>query len=261
MAANYSSCARLSVVACYTSGQIMPSGPIRARLTSMAKVSRDVTDLRFALQDPSTLRFAPGQFVTLQVGKDDKGQPIRRSYSLASFASQGHELRMLVKLLPDGAAGTFFSGLNSDDTLDMTGPHGFFVLDAAHEGDVVFAVTGTGLAPMLPMLAELAQRPEAGKRYLYWGLRNEDDLFLQEEVSQLCQAAATELKVFLSAPSEAWTGSRGRITTPVLEQLPSLNAPTFYMVGNGAMIRELKQQLIDRGINRKKQIRTEAFFD
>lgn len=261
MAANYSSCARLSVVACYTSGQIMPSGPIRARLSSMAKVSRDVTDLRFALQNPATLQFAPGQFVTLQVGKDDKEQPIRRSYSLASFASQGHELRMLVKLLPDGAAGSFFSGLNSYDTLDMTGPHGFFVLDPNHEGDVVFAVTGTGLAPVLPMLWELAQRPETGNRYLYWGLRSEDDLFLQEELSQLCQAAGTHLRIFLSAPSKSWTGSQGRITAPVLEQLPSLNAPTFYMVGNGAMIRELKQQLIDRGINRKKQIRTEAFFD
>lgn len=261
MAANYSSCARLSVVACYTPGQIMPSGPIRARLSSMTKVSRDVTDLRFALLEPSTLQFAPGQFVTLQVGKDDQGQPIRRSYSLASFASQGHELRMLVKLLPDGAAGTFFSGLQSDDALDMTGPHGFFALDAVHEGDVVFAVTGTGLAPILPMLAVLAQRSETGKRYLYWGLRCEDDLFLQDELVQLCQAAGTELKIFLSAPSEGWAGLRGRITTPVLDQLPSLSAPTFYMVGNGAMIRELKQQLIERGINRKKQIRTEAFFD
>ena len=40
-----------------------------------------------------------------------------------------------------------------------------------------------------------------------------------------------------------------------------LRAPTFYLVGNGAMITELKRELIARGVNRKLQIRTEAFFD
>lgn len=239
----------------------MSSGPIRARLSSMVKVSRDVTDLRFALETPAVLDFKPGQFVTLAVGQDDKGQPIRRSYSLAGLASLGHELRMLVKLLPDGAAGEFFSGLAADTLVDMTGPHGFFLLDAAHEGDVVLAATGTGLAPLLPMLHELAQRQEAGRRYVYWGLRNEDDLFLYDELLALCEAAHADLHVFLSQGSDAWSGLRGRITAPILELLPKLQAPTFYMVGNGAMIRELKQKLIDQGINRKKQIRTEAFFD
>lgn len=261
MGANYSRRPRLSVIACYTPGQIMSSGPIRARLSSMVKVSRDVTDLRFALLEPAFLQFAPGQFVTLQVGVDGSGQPVRRSYSLASLTSEGHELRMLVKLLPDGAAGEFFTSLGHDAVLNMTGPHGFFVLDAAHEGDVVFAVTGTGVAPIFPMLHALAQRFEPGQRYLYWGLRSEADLFLHDELAALCRDGRTDLRIYLSWPTDAWAGHRGRITAPILDHAASLNAPTFYMVGNGTMIRELKQALVDRGINRKKQIRTEAFFD
>jgi hypothetical protein len=47
----------------------------------------------------------------------------------------------------------------------------------------------------------------------------------------------------------------------VLDHLPGLEAPTFYLVGNGAMITELKRELISRGVNRKTHIRTEAFFD
>ena len=46
-----------------------------------------------------------------------------------------------------------------------------------------------------------------------------------------------------------------------LAALPSLLSPTFYLVGNGAMISELKRELLGHGVNRKKQIRTEAFFD
>ena len=62
------------------------------------------------------------------------------------------------------------------DRRRMTGPHGFFVLDAAHAGDVVFGATGTGIAAVMPMLGELGRRPRAAapeaRRYIvYWGVR------------------------------------------------------------------------------------------
>lgn len=237
------------------------SGPLRARLVSSTPVSHDVTDLRFALETPAALSFLPGQFVTFSIGQDAQGQPIRRSYSLASSARKGHELRLLIKLLPDGAAQDFFTRLGPGQPVDMTGPHGFFVLDDHHEGDVVFAATGTGLAPILPMLDALAHRTEGTKRHLYWGLRSPDDIFLKEELQALCDAAHTELQIFLSQPDASWNGPRGRIIGPVMAHLPHLTNPTFYLVGNGAMIKELKQRLVEAGVNRKKHIRTEAFFD
>lgn len=239
----------------------MSSGPLNAHLTSVSLVSGDVSDLRFAMVSPPRLAFEPGQFVTLAVGTDTAGQPIRRSYSLANLTRRGDELRLLIKLLPDGAASDFFGRLAPGAEVHLTGPHGFFTLDAAHAGDVVFAVTGTGLAPVLPMLDELAERPATGRRLLFWGLRSEADIFIREELEALCARAGTELRLHLSQPGPAWQGGHGRIVQPVLQALPTLEAPTFYMVGNGAMIRELKQSLIDLGVNRKKQIRTEAFFD
>ncbi len=42
--------------------------------------------------------------------------------------------------------------------------------------------------------------------------------------------------------------------------MPSFEKPVFYLVGNGAMIKELKAALQERGIDRKRQIRNEAFF-
>jgi ferredoxin-NADP reductase len=111
------------------------------------------------------------------------------------------------------------------------------------------------------MLGELERRRENGKRLVYWGLRHESDVFLRDEVLAACAAAGAELHTYLSRPSPAWGGLRGRITGPVLEAFPRMHAPTFYIVGNGAMIDELKKGLVARGVERKKQIRTEAFFD
>jgi CDP-4-dehydro-6-deoxyglucose reductase len=224
-------------------------------------VATDVADLVFEVVNPPKLEFQAGQFVTLTVGKDPSGQTLRRSYSIASMSHEGNVLRFLIRVIPGGVASDFFIHLPVGSDVEMTGPHGFFVLAAHHPGDVVFAATGTGLAPVLPMLGELIKREEPGRRLVYWGLREESDLFVPAEIEQLCTAAGAKLFTYLSRPSAEWSGLRGRITPAVLEEVPALSAPTFYLVGNGAMISEVKTGLVAAGIDRRKQIRTEAFFD
>ena len=236
------------------------SEPLVTTLVQRTPIADGVIDFHFALGSPPTLGFRAGQFVTLSVGKDAAGRDLRRSYSLAS-TSPASSLRLLLRLVPGGMGSHFFEQLALGDQVAMTGPHGFFVLDDQHAGDVVIAATGTGIAPVLPMMAELAARTESGRRHVYWGLRHQSDLFIPDEVAAACATASAHLSIHLSRPEPTWTGAKGRIIAPVLAALPALVTPTFYLVGNGAMIDELKRELVARGINRKKQIRTEAFFD
>jgi ferredoxin-NADP reductase len=237
------------------------SGPITTRLRSRSAVAADVYDLYFDVLEPARVVFKAGQFVTLPVGTDAQGQSLRRSYSIASRSDHGEELRFIIRAIPAGVATDLFLRMAPGTEVPMTGPHGFFVLSNQHPGDVVFGATGTGVAPVLPMLEELRARAEPGRRLLYWGLRQESDLFLVSEVEASCRATATDLAIHLSRPTGAWKGLRGRITDPILAALPGLAAPTFYLVGNGQMISELKGKLVAAGVDRKKQIRTEAFFD
>ena len=237
------------------------SHAISVRLVQREPVADGVVDVRCQLVDPARIPFRAGQFMTLAVGKDEAGRDVRRSYSIASRTEDADVLRFIVRLLPTGLASDFWRDLPLGAQVEMTGPHGFFTLDPQHSGDVVFVATGTGLAPVLPMLAELSQRREAGRREVYWGLRREADLFVPDEVAAACADAGASLHTYLSRPEDTWSGAQGRITGPVLDALPSFSSPTFYIVGNGAMIAELKRALIARGIDRKKHIRTEAFFD
>jgi CDP-4-dehydro-6-deoxyglucose reductase len=236
-------------------------GPITTRLRARTAVAADVYDLVFDLIEPAEMSFKAGQFVTLAVGTDPAGQSIRRSYSIASPSTERRSLRFLIRAIPGGVATEYFLRMPLGTEVPMTGPHGFFVLSPQHPGDVVFGATGTGVAPVMAMLGELAERAEPGRRLLYWGLRQESDLFCAGEVEGLCRATDTALHTHLSRPSDAWIGPRGRITPAVMEALPALQAPTFYLVGNGQMISQLKTQLVAAGVDRKKQIRTEAFFD
>jgi len=222
-------------------------------------------DLVFTMRSPRWLPFQAGQFVSLAIAGDEgggSGAPAkRRSYSIASPSGTGDRLRFIVRAIPQGAATDFLLNLPVGGEVHMTGPHGFFVLDPQHPGDVVFGATGTGLAAVLPMLDELARRPAEGRRILFWGARHETDLFTRGEVEELCRQASVDLRVLLTAPPPEWTGGRGRITSAILDLLPELKSPTFYLVGNGAMITDVKRELIARGVDRKRQIRTEAFFD
>ncbi|HEX2657277.1 MAG TPA: FAD-binding oxidoreductase [Polyangia bacterium] len=236
------------------------SGPLTATLSSRTSLGAGVVDLVFTMREPAHLHFLPGQFVSIQIG-EVAGVAKKRSYSIASPSDAGDRLRFVIRTIPDGAATDFLLTLSVGAEVRMTGPHGFFVLDADHPGDIVFGATGTGLAAVMPMLGEMARRPKLGRRQLYWGARHREDLFAREEIAELCRRADTELHEVLSAPPADWSGGRGRITQALVDLLPSLNQPTFYLVGNGAMIGDVKRELMARGVDRKRQIRTEAFFD
>jgi NAD(P)H-flavin reductase len=170
-------------------------------------------------------------------------------------------LSIVLRLVPGGAGSQYFARLADGDRIRFTGPMGFFVNELQHGGDAVYVATGTGIAPILPMMQETLERPEPGRVLLYWGLRNEEDLFWQDEIAALGRYGRFSSYIYLSQPRTGWTRLRGRVTGPVLEAVPTLRAPTFYLCGNGKMIEELKAALISRGVDRKRQIRTEAFFD
>lgn len=244
----------------------MPA-PLTAELISCEPVAAGIAQLSFAMRDPGRLDFKAGQFVSIAIPSSQPGVESvpRRSYSIASQSDAGHLLRFIIRVIPEGKASQFLMTMPIGTVVNMTGPHGFFVLDERHAGDVVFGATGTGFAAVMPMLGELARRRAAGhespRSVVLWGARQESDLFARDEIASLVAASGAELRIFLTAAAPDWSGDRGRITSAMLDRLPELNAPTFYLVGNGTMITEVKRELIARGVNRRAQIRTEAFFD
>jgi ferredoxin-NADP reductase len=216
--------------------------------------------VEYVLRTDEPLQFRPGQFVSVRVGMDSDDNPILRSYSIAS-PPDGAEIALILKLIKGGPGSEYFSQLKPGDRVRFTGPMGFFCLDLAHAGDVVFGVTGVGITPVLPMIAELASRPERGRIVLYWGNRHAEDLFWLDDFKALQEKCARlSIELFLTGAAPTWSGRRGRINQPVLDDLPRFDKPVFYLVGNGAMIKELKAALQERGVDRKRQIRNEAFF-
>jgi ferredoxin-NADP reductase len=239
-----------------------------ARVRAVRSLTRDVLEVDFAMVSPERFTFRAGQYVSLGCGNDASGAPVRRAYSIASSTKRTDGFTLVVKVNPvealgaaEGPGSLFFRSLTPGHEVSFTGPMGFFVLDEQHPGDIVFAATGTGLSPVLPMVEELIARDEPHRIMLYWGLRHNSDLFYLDELRAFEQRSARfELAVSLSQPNGPWDGLQGRIDGHVLTKLPALTRPVVYMVGNGAMIQQLRAALETLGVDRKRQIRTEAYF-
>jgi len=227
------------------------------------RIAPGVFDMLFTVKSPPQLSFRAGQFVTMRVPSGTAEGFLRRSYSIASPAHATDQIRFIVREVPGGRASEYLLSIQPGDEIPMAGPYGIFLLDRSHPGDIVFGATGTGMAAVMPMLEELALHPShtPSRRLVHWGLRNEEDIFARDEIEELCRRAGATLSLHLSAAGQDWKGHRGRINHDLLKAVPELNDPVFYLVGNGAMIAELKAALIERGVDRKRQIRTESFFD
>ena len=230
-----------------------------ARTAAIQEVAPDVLVVDALPIVPPELRWRPGQFLSLRTGDRRTGDAnARRSYSIASLPNGAVEL--LVKLIPDGVGSEFFRALREGDEIHFTGPMGFFVNDLAHAGDAVFCATGTGIAAALPMIRETLARPnERGRVVLYWGMRNQSELYWVDRVDALAAGSPRfHYDICLSRPEPGWTGTVGRINAHVLAA--AFDRPVYYLVGNGNMVRDMKAALLARGVDRKKQIRTEIFY-
>lgn len=232
-----------------------------ALLIERRTIADEIEAYTLRLDPPAPLAFRAGQFVSLRVGEDRDGSAVLRSYSIAS--SPDHDrITLIVRHIPGGAAATWFDRLTVGARVRFTGPMGFFVLELAHAGDVVFGATGVGITPVLPMLDEVLARKETGRVHVLWGNRNGKDVFWREELQdRVASHPRLSVELFLSREPASEGFSHGRITAPLLALAPSLTRPTFYLVGSGAMIKDVKTGLVERGIDRKRQVRNEAFFD
>jgi ferredoxin-NADP reductase len=239
------------------------AGVGKARLVETRKLTYDTNEYTFELLEQAQFKFRAGQFVSIRCGTDPDGTLQMRSYSIASPSSQHDRFSLVVKIIPGGFGSQFFTALAQSSEIEFTGPMGFFVLDLQHAGDIVIGATGTGLAPVIPMLGELAERKETGKIRLYFGVRKLEDLFYEDMLDEFARKMPrfSWLRCITQAPPDWTGGERCRITGFLTRTVEEMQKPVFYLVGNGAMIKEAKQLLQEKGVDRKKQIRTEAFFD
>jgi ring-1,2-phenylacetyl-CoA epoxidase subunit PaaE len=157
------------------------------RVAAVERLTADAVALTFDV--PPELReqyaFAPGQHLTLRATID--GEEVRRSYSICSPPSSGR-LRIAIKQLEGGLFSKHaLTQVDVGDVLEVMRPAGRFGvrLDPANAKHYAAVVAGSGITPVLSILAAALETEPASRFTLVYGNRDAGSVMFLEELADL----------------------------------------------------------------------------
>jgi CDP-4-dehydro-6-deoxyglucose reductase len=222
--------------------EFSPEKTIPARINALQRVAGDVMRVELRLPPTASFDFRAGQSVAV-TGPSGA----RRCYSIAGEASPGR-IELHIKNVPDGVLSAYWFGeAKVNDLLRFKGPSGTFFLRQVCGLDVVFLATGTGVAPITSMLAQLASLPSASRPAsvaLYWGGRVAADLYCD----LLDIYPDLDYVPVLSRAGAEWTGARGYVQDVFLSRTRPVAHTAVYACGSAAMVNGARHSLLDAGL-------------
>lgn len=224
------------------------------RIDELARPAPDVLIVRLRLPPRSAFRYLPGQYINVIANGG-----LRRSYSIANSLGEPDRLELHVRRIDDGALSRYwFHDARVNDLLRIRGPLGTFFLRDVAGIHLVLLATGTGIAPVKAMLADLAHRTAAAQPRmisLLWGNRGEADLYWSPSRTQL--AHLTYVPV-LSRADTSWRGAVGHVQDVLLARHADWTDTTVYACGSPTMIKEARVELGVAGLPERRFV-SDAF--
>ena len=237
------------------------------RVAAVDRLTADSVAITFDVPDElrEEFRFDAGQH--LSVRAPAVGDDVRRNYSICAPATGG-PLRIGVKRLPDGAFSCYAAEqLRPGDVLDVMTPTGTFTtkVDAAQAKGYVAVAAGSGITPVLSILATaLEVEPLSTAALVYVNRRASTIMFLEEladlkdrypERFQLLHVLGQE-----STEADLLSGRldaqrMGRILDTVL---PVDDVDDWFLCGPLAMTDAVRGVLLERGVD-AAQVHRELF--
>jgi CDP-4-dehydro-6-deoxyglucose reductase len=193
------------------------------------------------------LHWLPGQYLDVLL---DEGR--RRPFSIANGPQADGVIELHVRHVAGGGFTSWVSDvLKEGDALRIEGPLGTFVPREDSERPMVFMAGGTGFAPVKAILEHFLALGTRRPIDVYWGTRNEADLYLHS-LAEKWAAIAHDLRfhAVLSDPEQARSAGvrEGLVHEAVLEDRPDLSHHDVYMSGPPAMIDAGRKLFIDAGL-------------
>ena len=228
-------------------------------VTKICDYTPQIRELFISCTEPKDFEFRAGQFVMLHVPTGE-AKPALRAYSIASTDQQRDGFRLVFKAVEGGIASRYVWSLKEGAVLDFTGPFGRVFFKEPPTPQVVFLNTGSGVSQHFSFIeSNLKKHPELRYRLLF-GVRHQSDIYYENELKRLKGVLPNfEYQYVLSRADDSWTGLRGYVQNHIdAFDYKSIDT-TFYLCGNGAMIKDVKHQLLEIDGLEKHHVWAEAF--
>ena len=212
--------------------------------------------LYLRLVEPESIKFIAGQFVNIEV----PGSQELRSYSMANPPSDRHHVELIIKLMAKGVFSNYLEAeLKVGDRLRLFGPLGQLRIRLSHRSIVALA-GGSGMAPIISMLTNLAEKRNTRPITFLFGARRQQDLYFEDRLDAL-RRSMPALEIIFALSDEqppGWHGETGLVTEALVRRMPTLKNYDAYLCGPPGMIETAIPLLIERGV-RERNVYLDAF--
>ena len=231
---------------------VLPVVTVSARVSRWRKLPGDVIDLRLALDAP--LHFHAGQYATLA----ESGSFTRRSYSFYDLPPDDNgapatDVGFLVKRLPGGRFSEWLFAQDRTGTkFWVEAPFGIMGVDEP-DRDGLCVAGGTGIAPILSIVADRLRKSATAKFTIVLGVRTAADTFAEPFLKALVDQAPERIRVITivshEPPGSAWTGPRGLVTEALSIDLGlDFGQISAFICGNLGMVEAVGNKLQGLGV-------------
>ncbi len=241
-------------------------------VAAVQALTDDSVAVTFAIPPPlrEAYRFRPGQHLTVRRVVD--GVDIRRSYSICSAPSLAEAaglIRIGVREIADGLFSRFATrDLRPGDTMEVLPPLGHFTTDLAPERTRHYAaiVAGSGITPVLSLVASALETEPASQFTLVYGNRRAATVMFADELADLKDRDPQRLHLVhvLSREPRASALLSGRIDGDRLRAIltsglvdPS-SVDEWFLCGPYGMVVDAQSVLADLGVP-ARSVHTELF--
>jgi ring-1,2-phenylacetyl-CoA epoxidase subunit PaaE len=228
------------------------------RVAAVEPITDDAVAIEFEV--PAELadeyQFVQGQHISLRC--EGAGDDIRRSYSICTAAGSGR-LRVAVKCLPGGVFSAYARDrLRAGDVVEVVTPTGHFntPLDPTRRRQYAMVAAGSGIAPILSIIATVLEAEPRSSVTLVYGNRTVADIMFLEELEDLknLHPARFALYYVLSREEQEVALFHGRLDqekfAAFLDQLlPPGDVDEWFLCGPRDMIESGRALLIARGVD------------
>ncbi len=200
---------------------------------------------RVILELPEALSIRAGSY--LQVVMSDKD---KRPFSIASAAGRQHQFELHIGALPDNSyAYQVIEQVRQHGSLTIEAPLG----DAWWRGDsvrpVILVAGGTGFSYTWSILQSYLAAAKPAPITLYWGVREEADLYAHQRLLQLSEQHPNfSYRPVVEHASAQWHGARGLVHLAVLAEQTDLAEADVYVAGRFAMVRVVRDSFHAQGL-------------
>ena len=232
--------------------------PIRhmtGRVARIEPMTRDILRVRLEIEAGGPFVFSAGQYCRVRFA----GLP-ERDFSMANVPDDP-TVEFHIRHVPGGAVGAYVAEtLAPGEHVHLRGPFGASWLRGAHRGPIYALAGGSGLAPVKSIVEHALAGGRAQDIFLYFGVRDERDLYLEDYFRGLA-AAHPNLHFIpvLSEPGAPTARRTGFLHEALDADIVDFDGCKAYIAGPPAMVEAATRLLGTRGM-RREDVHADAFY-